>query len=199
MFETAAPLREQTSNSTCLLWRALKTAAEHSRPEPVLTTTTFACVRMADRITSSPNAPTPRSTAPAPSSSSARTCARMVDPILSPSAAMAEAGGPRKRMPVGVSSSASGSSGFSLAWPLQDGCATARVRGLSSCSKHAGTFCHAQRTASSAMHYWAESSKCSCCLRLVPRCLLRRSAHQPGHTASTPVRMAVATISCTLA
>lgn len=49
---------------------------------------------------------------------STRTCARMVDPILSPSAAMAEAGGPRKRMPVGVSSRASGSSGFSDAWPL---------------------------------------------------------------------------------
>lgn len=32
---------------------------------------------------------------------------------------MAEEPGPRKRMRVGVSSSASGSSGFSLAWPLQ--------------------------------------------------------------------------------
>ena len=47
--------------------------------------------------------------------------ARMVDPILSPRAAMAVEGGPRKRIPVGVSSRASGSSGFSEAWPLQQG------------------------------------------------------------------------------
>ncbi len=47
-------------------------------------------------------------------------CARMVDPILSPSAAMAAAGGPRKRMPeMPVSASAVGSSGFSDAWPLR--------------------------------------------------------------------------------
>jgi len=44
-------------------------------------------------------------------------CAMMVDPILSPSAAMAAAGGPRKRMPRGVSASAVGSSGFSDACP----------------------------------------------------------------------------------
>ena len=43
-------------------------------------------------------------------------CARMVEPILSPSAAMASAGGPRNLMP--VSASAVGSSGFSEAWPL---------------------------------------------------------------------------------
>ena len=40
------------------------TAAEHSRLELVLTTTTCACARMADGITSSPNAPTPSSTTP---------------------------------------------------------------------------------------------------------------------------------------
>jgi hypothetical protein len=39
--------------------------------------------------------------------------ARMLDPILSPSADMAWLGGPRKRIP--FSSSADGSSGFSLA------------------------------------------------------------------------------------
>ena len=37
---------------------------------------------------------------------------------LSPSAAMAAAGGPRKRIWVGVAASAVGSSGFSEAWPL---------------------------------------------------------------------------------
>ena len=45
-------------------------------------------------------------------------CARIVLPILSPSAAIGAAGGPRKRMPDGSSSSAVGSSGFSDAWPL---------------------------------------------------------------------------------
>ena len=45
-------------------------------------------------------------------------CARMVEPILSPRAAMAPAGGPRNRIPEGVSASAVGSSGFSEACPL---------------------------------------------------------------------------------
>jgi hypothetical protein len=45
----------------------------------------------------------------------APTCARMVDPILSPSAAMAWAGGPKKRIWLGVSAREAGSSGFSEA------------------------------------------------------------------------------------
>lgn len=40
---------------------------------------------------------------------------------LSPSAAMAAAGGPRKRTPPAVAASAVGSSGFSEAWPLHMG------------------------------------------------------------------------------
>ena len=44
-------------------------------------------------------------------------CAMMVEPILSPSAAMGAAGGPRNLIPEGVSASAVGSSGFSEAWP----------------------------------------------------------------------------------
>ena len=47
-------------------------------------------------------------------------CARMVLPILSPSAAIGAAGGPRNWIPEGSSSSAAGSSGFSEAWPLQE-------------------------------------------------------------------------------
>ena len=39
--------------------------------------------------------------------------AKMVEPILSPRAAMGAAGGPRKRMPEGRASRAVGSSGFS--------------------------------------------------------------------------------------
>ena len=38
---------------------------------------------------------------------------------MSPSAAIAAAGGPRKRIPDVLSLSAVGSSGFSDAWPLQ--------------------------------------------------------------------------------
>jgi hypothetical protein len=45
-------------------------------------------------------------------------CARIVDPILSPRAAMAVAPGPKNRISLGVSARALGSSGFSDACPL---------------------------------------------------------------------------------
>lgn len=108
----------------------------------------------------------------------------MVDPILSPSAAMAEAGGPRKRMPLGVSSSASGSSGFSEAWPLW---------GSNSCARSAVNVKHVHCQTQQLMH----NAGCHAAAQLSHPAAL--PAHQPGQTASTPVRIAVATISCTLA
>jgi hypothetical protein len=61
-------------------------------------------------------------------------CAIREEPILSPSAAIAADGGPRKMIPFSLS--ASGSSGFSEAWP-QPG-QTAETRVLSAICDSAG-------------------------------------------------------------
>lgn len=106
-------------------------------------------------------------------------CARMVEPILSPRAAMAGAGGPRKRIPEGVSDNAIGSSGFSEAWPLHRRSPPSSARYvLHGARSHTGT--------SRSLHESTSEAQATARLRLVKGVRTSRARQRPHWRGRPP-------------